>query len=493
MFIHQKQNRNALKTFFFLLIVGFISFNVVYGQDHSVKTNSVATASQVVRKAPYLIFNGNSDEMVVLWQLTTTTTCTIEWGTDTNYSTGSATTSEYGSDHQHKYVIDNLAPHTKYYYKVTVGSENYYGSFYSAPQASATQMKFIAYGDTRSHPEDHDKVAQGILGEVDRDPEFQSVIISTGDLVYDGDREYYWDSEFFNQDYTNIIEMLSKFPYLSCRGNHEVDGTLFKKYFPLPFVDSFYWSFDYGPAHFVVVDQYIDYSTGSDQYNWIDNDLNSSTKPWKFIYLHEPGWSAGGHSNNEDVQDYIQPLCEKYHVPIVFAGHNHYYARAEVNNVMHITTGGGGAPLYDPDPSYPNIVTATKAHHYCKVVIDDNRLYFSAYDDAGAKLDSFMVERHPSGLTYDDMFEPTQFSLKQNYPNPFNPRTSIEFSIAKKAFVKLKVYDVHGQEISTLVSSQLNPGRYNYSWDGSNHPSGIYFYRLEAGDFVKTGKMTLLK
>ena len=493
MSIHLKQNRNVLQTFIFFLFLGFLAINIGFAQNNTGKVGRISQASGIMRKAPYLIFNGNSDEMVVLWQLTSTASCTIEWGTDTNYSTGSATTSEYGSDHQHKYVIDGLTPHTKYYYKVTVGSETYYGSFYSAPQASASQLKFFAYGDTRSYPEDHDKVAQGILNEVDNDAEFQSVIISTGDLVYNGDVEYYWDNEFFNQDYTHIIDLLSKFPYLSCRGNHEVDGTLFKKYFPLPFVDSFYWSFDYGPAHFVVVDQYIDYSTGSDQYNWIDNDLDTSTKPWKFIYLHEPGWSAGGHDNNEDVQDYIQPLCEKYHVPIVFAGHNHYYARAEVNDVMHITTGGGGAPLYDPDPSYPNIVTTAKAHHYCKVIIDDNWLYFSAYDDAGAKLDSFAVEKEASGLTYEDPLQPLKCTLKQNYPNPFNPRTSIEFSISQNVLVKLRIYDVRGKEISTLVTAQLHPGRYNYSWDGSDYPSGIYFYRLEAGDFVKTGKMTLLK
>ncbi|MBT8387708.1 MAG: T9SS type A sorting domain-containing protein, partial [Ignavibacteria bacterium] len=131
------------------------------------------------------------------------------------------------------------------------------------------------------------------------------------------------------------------------------------------------------------------YGPGSAQLTWLENDLAASTKPWKFIYLHEPGWSAGGHGNEIPVQLYIQPLCEQYGVPIVFGGHNHYYARAVVNGVQHITTGGGGAPLYLPDPSYPNIVTATRANHFCTIAIDDGLLSFKAIKPDGTLIDSF--------------------------------------------------------------------------------------------------------
>ncbi len=444
------------------------------------------------RKAPHLIYNGNPTQMEVHWQLTSTQNCTIEWGTDTNYSDGSANTSEDGSSHQHKYIIDNLKPATKYYYRVTAGSDVHTGSFYSAPNASATQLKFFAYGDTRSHPDDHDKVAQGILNEINSDPQFQTLVISIGDLVSDGDWESDWDDEFFNQSYPHIIQMLAQFPYQSVRGNHEGDCILFNKYFPYPYVDAHYWSFDYGPAHFVVIDQYVDYSTGSTQYNWIDNDLASSTKPWNFICLHEPGWTAGGHSNEEDVQDYIQPLCEKYNVPIVFGGHNHYYARAEVNEVEHITTGGGGAPLYDPDPNHPNIVATAKAHHYCKIVLDNNMLYFSAYDINGARLDTFYVERE-SGIISNNNLKPTKFYLKQNYPNPFNPQTTIEFSIPYNEFVTLKIYDVFGREVATLVDTQLTAGSYTFSWNAEKNACGIYYYQLKAGEFSQMRKMILLR
>jgi len=75
-----------------------------------------------VRKGPYLIYPNNNAQMTVLWQLDSTSTCTLAWGLDTSYSTGSANTTEYGSDHQHKYTITGLTPGTKYYYLVTAGA-----------------------------------------------------------------------------------------------------------------------------------------------------------------------------------------------------------------------------------------------------------------------------------------------------------------------------------------------------------------------------------
>lgn len=188
--------------------------------------------------------------------------------------------------------------------------------------------------------------------------------------------------------------MLAHLPYQSCMGNHEKSGLLFQKYFSYPFVNGRYWSFDYGPAHFVVVDQYTNYQAGSTQLNWIENDLASTQKPWKFVILHEPGWSAGGHSNNTNVKTYIQPLCEKYNVAIVFAGHNHYYARAIVNGIQHITTGGGGAPLYDPDPTYPYVITTTMVRHFCKVEIIDDLLICSVIKEDGGEIDHFVLNKY---------------------------------------------------------------------------------------------------
>lgn len=86
-----------------------------------------------------------------------------------------------------------------------------------------------------------------------------------------------------------------------------------------------------------------------------------------------------------------------------------------------------------------------------------------------------------------------KFQLSQNYPNPFNPSTSIQYTIGNKQFVTLKIYDVLGREVKVLVNKELEPGSYSVYFSGSNFPSGIYFYKLTAGNFVQVKKMILVK
>jgi hypothetical protein len=102
------------------------------------------------------------------------------------------------------------------------------------------------------------------------------------------------------------------------------------------------------------------------------------------------------------------------------------------------------------------------------------------------------------GITPISSEVPASFRLHQNYPNPFNPSTKIRFEIpstvrGQKSEVRLSVYDVSGKEVRTLVNSELAPGVYEYNFNGANLSSGMYFYRLEAGDFVETKKMVLVK
>ncbi len=88
---------------------------------------------------------------------------------------------------------------------------------------------------------------------------------------------------------------------------------------------------------------------------------------------------------------------------------------------------------------------------------------------------------------------PSLFSLSQNYPNPFNPTTTINYSIKESGFVQLKVYDVLGKEIATLVNEEKRQGGYSVKFNGNNLPSGVYFYTLRVSNFVQSRKMILLK
>ena len=93
----------------------------------------------------------------------------------------------------------------------------------------------------------------------------------------------------------------------------------------------------------------------------------------------------------------------------------------------------------------------------------------------------------------DDDKLPSKFSLEQNYPNPFNPTTSISYQLTAFSHVMLKVYDLLGREVATLVDEMKQPGRYEVKFNGSNISSGTYFYRLQAGDFISTKKLVLMK
>ena len=93
---------------------------------------------------------------------------------------------------------------------------------------------------------------------------------------------------------------------------------------------------------------------------------------------------------------------------------------------------------------------------------------------------------------------PVKFKLEQNYPNPFNPETTVKYQIPRTGFVSLKIYDVKGEEVKTLINTEQVPGGYSVKWNGLNNKgqqlsSGIYYYRIETENYVQTKKMILLK
>lgn len=96
------------------------------------------------------------------------------------------------------------------------------------------------------------------------------------------------------------------------------------------------------------------------------------------------------------------------------------------------------------------------------------------------------IEEEPEELS-------KEFALYQNYPNPFNPTTKIKYQVAEAGVGTLKIYDVLGREVETLVNGELFPGDGEVTFDASGLPSGIYFYRLTSGDFSSTKKMLLLR
>jgi hypothetical protein len=116
-----------------------------------------------------------------------------------------------------------------------------------------------------------------------------------------------------------------------------------------------------------------------------------------------------------------------------------------------------------------------------------------AYSGFGPTNVFFNMENLITGITQTGTTIPAKYELQQNYPNPFNPVTNVEFAVPKSSFVKLTVFDILGREVETLVNEQLSAGTYKADWNAANHPSGVYFYKLETGGFTETKKMMLVK
>jgi len=107
----------------------------------------------------------------------------------------------------------------------------------------------------------------------------------------------------------------------------------------------------------------------------------------------------------------------------------------------------------------------------------------------------FILKPSPDGnlATGDESIIPENYELKQNYPNPFNPTTQIQYELPHSGNTTLKLYNTLGVEVMTLTNAFRNAGTHVVSLNGTDLPSGIYFYQLRSSDFIKTRKMSLLK
>lgn len=119
---------------------------------------------------------------------------------------------------------------------------------------------------------------------------------------------------------------------------------------------------------------------------------------------------------------------------------------------------------------------------------------YNGYDST-ATTSTYIITlvRTTVGINMTSTIVPEKFALANNYPNPFNPTTNIKFDVPNSTFVELKIYDLRGSEVGTLVNEKLQPGSYEFTFDASNLPSGAYFYRLKSSEFSETKRMILIK
>jgi hypothetical protein len=158
------------------------------------------------------------------------------------------------------------------------------------------------------------------------------------------------------------------------------------------------------------------------------------------------------------------------------------------NGTVRMTTNGGDSWFTDPyfsgvSGTITSISQMPRSERTFTAVSNNNTLYIAAED---TNLVIIGIKNISSEI-------PREFTLSQNYPNPFNPSTKFKVQISKSSDVKIVIFDVTGKELETLVNEQLKPGTYEIDFNGSRFSSGVYFYKLIAGDYIETRKMMLVK
>lgn len=166
-----------------------------------------------------------------------------------------------------------------------------------------------------------------------------------------------------------------------------------------------------------------------------------------------------------------------YQLPVAGFGPN-FWMVSKGSVFIHSTTNNGDSwNTYSSTPQFTDIACSRSG----------NRIWISATSQYVLKYTGDVgVQQVSSSI-------PSEFSLSQNYPNPFNPETKFEFRIAEAEFVKLSIYNTAGMEVATLQNGPLKPGVYKAEWNASGYPSGVYFYTIDAGKYMETKKMILIK
>jgi hypothetical protein len=150
-----------------------------------------------------------------------------------------------------------------------------------------------------------------------------------------------------------------------------------------------------------------------------------------------------------------------------------------------VDAGGNVVAVNNKTSSNPFILTAPSAGTYT---------VNAGYKSPSRKWGSTSAVVNVTGIDEELVgLRPETFELYANYPNPFNPSTKIRYSISKTAFTSLKVYSILGEEVAALINEEKTPGVYEVNFDATNLTSGTYLYKLQAGDFVQTRKMILLR
>lgn len=478
---------------------------------------------------PY-VQNTDHTKAAVIWYTKTSEAGTLRYGKQMGQWEG---TIDGGTGMVHRAAITGLAANTKYYYEVASGAkvyasgEQYYVRTHPRPGARVP-FRFMAFGDFGDGSDGQKANAAQML----KDDARHSFALLLGDIIYSsGDRENYLKDYF--PVYGDLIRHRAWWPTL---GNHDIksqNGAAYFEFFETPAnnpgkVENYY-SFDYANAHFVSLDDELLFE-GADlekQMAWVKQDLQAAKargQRWLIVMWHKPPYSAGTHSDDEDIQKNFIPTLEAEGVDLVLNGHSHVAERtfllAEhkiINNdlsnypkkgfekgAVYVVAGAGGK---DGEIEGKHALMAFQLGNmtgYESIYISGDTLRGSWVRSDGRSMDQFVMTKTGSNSTDVRMLAheavPENFAV--HYPNPFRPSRGGEpfrlaFELSNPASVRAEVYDILGRVVARLSAGEIFPvGNHVLSWEGRDREgalasNGIYFYKIQTGSRVHTAKLVI--
>jgi acid phosphatase type 7 len=371
-----------------------LRLSIVAALISSVASHAAFADDPKMVKGPYLQDLAPS-AMTIMWEMSPPSNATVE--IDGPGSDGKAAPTRAIAVSKAPITearITDLAPSSRYRYRVTVGAKSWSGEFATAPPiGSDSPFSFAAFGDSRQNAGAHRRVIERIAQDV---PDF---LLGTGDMVDDGAKQEQWQT-FFDVEQALLKDNV----YFPSIGNHDRQGRgrtadTYRAYFSVPDngTDSErYYAFSYGNSRFLVLDSNSHSFSLTDQTAWIERELSAARQDplvrHIFIVMHHPPFSISLHGGHRDLRERWTPLFEKYAVSAVLSGHDHVYERAEHNGIRYFVSGGGGAPLYPRSPKAKqidkdNVLRFERAYNFLRVNVTASQI-----EVAAVRVDGTLIE-----------------------------------------------------------------------------------------------------
>ncbi|MBI1938325.1 MAG: metallophosphoesterase [Ignavibacteriales bacterium] len=364
---------------------------------------------------PY-VQNTSATSITILWETNPASKGEVQFGKaelDKNSPTLDQKIIQDSFSTMHVIELKNLEPGKQYFYKALSCTENGDTLIYNIlPIATFPYVEqpftFAVFSDSQQQEDTlaWNKISNMALMER---PNFGLIV---GDLVERGEDINMWRNQFLSKAH----EFMKSIPLFPVMGNHDNNDPNYFKYMKSRSEKSYY-TFTYCNAQFFIIDSNLELEPGSEQYNWLEEELAKSKTDWKIAAHHHPAYSS-------DYDDYgnsetslrlkgdpvilpLIPLYEKYNVDVVFSGHIHSYERTwqiandkvDDDGVVYIQTGGAGGNLEKSAVMRSWFTAKVKsAHNFCLVSVNGNQLYFCAIDYSGNLFDQIKLKKEADKL-----------------------------------------------------------------------------------------------